>query len=115
MTYPEAIAYLESLDPLVWKLDLAPLVEMRSGFAYAQLDDRQDYVGVPYRDGTRFPRVFSLDARIIRDFKVSPKYTVRLSGTGTNLTNHFNPLAVHSNVADPRNGIFFDQLFDGDA
>jgi hypothetical protein len=91
----------------IWKLDLAPLVEFRSGFAYAQLDEMQNYAGVPYRDSTRFPHVLTVDARIARDFKVSPKYTVRLSGTVTNLTNHFNPLAVHNNIADPQSGIFF--------
>jgi hypothetical protein len=91
----------------IWKLDLAPLTEFRSGFPYAQLDEMQNYMGVPYRDPTRFPHYFSIDARLIRDFKVSPKYTVRLSGTVTNLTNHFNALAVHNNIADPQNGIFF--------
>jgi hypothetical protein len=32
---------------------------------------------------------------------------VRLSLSGFNLTNHFNPEAVHSNIADPLNGLFF--------
>jgi hypothetical protein len=32
---------------------------------------------------------------------------VRLSGTVHNLTNHFNPLEVHSNIADPQYGAFF--------
>jgi hypothetical protein len=91
----------------IWNLELAPLVEFRSGFPYAQTDALQQYVGVPFRDATRFPNYFSIDARLARDFKVSPKYTIRLSGTVTNLTNHFNALAVHGNVADPLNGIFF--------
>jgi hypothetical protein len=41
--------------------------------------------------------------------KVSPKYTVRLSVSGYNLTNHFNPEAFHNNVADPAYGLFFGQ------
>jgi hypothetical protein len=101
----------------LWDLDLAPLVEFRNGFAYAQIDSQQTYVGVPFRDSTRFPNYFSVDARIARDFKISPKYTVRLSGTGTNLTNHFNALAVHNNIADPQQGIFFGnyhRLYRGD-
>jgi hypothetical protein len=32
---------------------------------------------------------------------------VRLSVAGSNLTNRFNPLAVHNNVSDPRFGLFF--------
>ncbi|HEY3835531.1 MAG TPA: TonB-dependent receptor [Bryobacteraceae bacterium] len=90
-----------------WSLSMDPIVEYRNGFPYATFDVLQDYVGVPYNDKTRFPKFFSADARVMRDFKVSPKYSVRLSVTGFNLTNHFNALAIHNNVADPQYGIFF--------
>jgi hypothetical protein len=30
-----------------------------------------------------------------------------LSTRGLNLTNHFNPIAVHSNIGDPQFGTFF--------
>ena len=56
---------------------------------------------------TRYPNFFSADARMIKDFKVTPKYTVRLSLTAFNMTNHFNALDVHANTADPQYGIFF--------
>jgi hypothetical protein len=42
-----------------------------------------------------------------RDFQVSPKYGLRLSIRGLNPTNHFNPVAVHSNAGDPLFGTFF--------
>jgi hypothetical protein len=42
----------------------------------------------------------------MRDFKVR-KYTLRLSLSEFNITNHFNALAVHDNIADPQFGIFF--------
>ncbi len=64
----------------------------------------------PYSDQTRFRNFFSADARLMKDFKVTPKYSVRLSVTGFNLTNHFNPLAVHDNTADPHYGCVFRQL-----
>ncbi len=86
---------------------IQPIVEYRNGFPYAQLDLLQNYVGVPYRDSTRFPNFFSADARFIRDFKVNPKYTLRLSLTSFNMTNHFNALAIHSNINDPQSGGFF--------
>jgi hypothetical protein len=38
---------------------------------------------------------------------VNPKYAVRLSVSSFNLTNHFNPEAVHRNIADPAFGLFF--------
>ena len=64
-------------------------------------------MGIPFSDSTRFPFFFSADARLSKDFKVSPKYTLRLSLTALNITNHFNALAVHDNIADPQYGIFF--------
>ncbi len=90
-----------------WSLNLSPIVEYRNGFAYSAYNALQNYVGLPYSDSTRFPNFFSADARVSRDFKVTSKYTVRLSLSGFNLTNHFNALAIHSNVADPQYGVFF--------
>jgi len=90
-----------------WQLKILPTVEYRNGFAYAELDQLQSYSGAPYRDSTRLRNFFSADARVMRDFKVNPKYAVRLSLSGFNLTNHFNPLAIHSNIADPNYGVAF--------
>jgi len=80
-------------------------VEYRSGFPYVQTDAAQDYVGVP--NSLRFPRFLSVDSRVSKDIQVSSEYAVRLSVSAFNLTNHFNPEAVHSNVADPASGYFF--------
>jgi hypothetical protein len=91
----------------VWKLIALPIVEYRNGVPYARLDASQNYAGTPYLDSMRFPKLFSADARLLRDFKVRAKYTVRLSLTTFNITNHFNALAFHNNVADPDYGIFF--------
>jgi hypothetical protein len=82
-----------------------PSVEYRSGFPYAVTDAAQNYVGVPNQ--SRFPGFFSMDARVSKDFQVNPKYAVRLSVSGYNLTNHFNPEAFHNNAADPAYGLFF--------
>jgi hypothetical protein len=67
----------------------------------------QNYAGVPNQN--RFPNFFSADARVSKDFKVNPKYTLRFSVSGFNLTDHFNPEAFHNNVADPAYGMFFGQ------
>ncbi|MFL6448900.1 MAG: carboxypeptidase regulatory-like domain-containing protein [Bryobacteraceae bacterium] len=95
------------VDPHLQNFQIYPIVEYRNGFPYATFDALQRYVGMPYSAATRFPNFFSADARLSRDFKVNPKYTVRLSVTAFNLTNHFNALAVHSNTADPYYGTFF--------
>jgi hypothetical protein len=87
------------------KFRIAPVVEYRNGFPYFVTDAAQNYVGVPNQQ--RFPNFLSLDSRISKDIQVNPKYAVRLSVSSFNLTNHFNPEAVHANVADPALGFFF--------
>ncbi len=85
-----------------------PLVEYRTGFPYATVNALGDYVGTPFGDRSRYPSYFSADARILKDVPVKGgKYTLRFSWSGFNLTNHFNALDVHANIADPRYGIFF--------
>jgi hypothetical protein len=91
----------------IWGVAAVPIVEYRTGLPYAALDETQNYVGVPYSDQTRYPAFFSADARLVKDLKVSAKYALRLSLAGFNLTNHFNALAIHNNVADPQYGVFF--------
>ncbi len=106
---------------LPWKMRISPLVEWRTGLPYAAVDARQNYVGVPNADQTRFPNFFSFDARVTRDFKINKAvenvlrfkltdpYSVRVSVSGFNLTNHFNPPSLHNNLNDPQYGLFFGQ------
>ena len=89
------------------KMQLLPTVEYRNGLPYSRYDVLGNYVGVPNSSQTRFPTMFSLDARIMKDIQINPKYALRFSVSGMNLTNHFNALAVHSNIADPQYGNFF--------
>lgn len=95
------------LVQLPWGFRIAPLIEYRNGFPYAVTDAAQNWVGAPY--ASRFPAFLSVDSRISKDFRITPKYTVRLSVSSYNLTDHFNPEAVHGNVADPAYGSFFGQ------
>jgi hypothetical protein len=87
------------------KIRLSPLVEYRNGLPFSVTDPRQDYVGEV--NAKRFPRFFSFDARITKDFQLTPKYGLRVSLRGFNLTNHFNALDVHRNIGDPQFGQFF--------
>jgi carboxypeptidase family protein len=86
---------------------IAPVLEYRSGFPFLATDAVQNYAGVPYQN--RFPNFFSVDSRFSKDIKVNPKYTVRLSVSGFNLSDHFNPEALHTNIADPAYGFLFGQ------
>jgi hypothetical protein len=92
---------------LPWKIGLNPIVEYRSGFPYAVTDAAQAYVGIANQN--RFPNFLSADARVSKDLQVNPKYSLRFSISGFNLTDHFNPEAFHSNLSDPAYGIFFGQ------
>ena len=105
---------------LPWKLTLSPVVDIRTGLPYSNLDALQNYVGVP--NSLRFPTFFSLDARIYREFPLrlpfmerSSKRKIRLGVYTVNLTNHRNPLDVYSNVQSPFFGQFtgFQHRVDG--
>jgi hypothetical protein len=88
------------------KFTVIPRIELRNGFPYQTTDVFQQFVAMTGAQ-SRFPRYFSLDIRVSKDIKIGKKHAIRLSGTVLNLTNHFNPLEVHSNLADPAYGAFF--------
>jgi len=84
---------------------IAPVIEARNGFTYNVIDAYREYADTPGKN--RYPLFLSVDARLSKDIKVNPKYSVRLSLSGFNLTNHFNPEAVHNNIDDPSFAYFF--------
>lgn len=86
-------------------INLMPHIELRNGFPYQSTNVLQQYL-VAGGPQSRFPRYFSLDMRVSKDFQIG-KHAIRISGTVLNLTNHVNPLEVHSNIADPLYGAFF--------
>jgi hypothetical protein len=114
---PDARTFLPGDAPhrfLAWgvlafprKVRLMPKIEYRSGFPWSPLNQAQQYVGIP--DRSRFPNSFSVDARVTKDIKVTNKYTARFGVSGSNLTNHFNPISVHANTGDPLYGLFFGE------
>jgi hypothetical protein len=84
---------------------ISPVIEARNGFTYSVIDAYRAYADTPGKP--RYPTFFSVDARVSKDIKVNPKYSVRLSVSSFNLTNHFNPEAVRNNIGDPSFGYFF--------
>src|SRR5499426_2153761 len=90
---------------LPWKMRYAPILEYRNGLPFSTIDSSQSFVGEV--NSERFPNFLSFDSRVSKDFQVSPKYAVRFSLSGINLTNHFNPLDIRRNNADPQFGQFF--------
>jgi hypothetical protein len=87
----------------VWKIEAGPVIDWHSGFPYSFLDQYQDYAGIP--NSQRFPRFFSLDLKLGKEFGLPLPFIrhQRFRGALTvfNLTNHFNPRDVYNNVTSP--------------
>jgi hypothetical protein len=86
---------------LPYGLTLSPVVEWRSGFPYSVLQEDQSYLGKA--NSARYPAFLSIDAQITKDFRIK-KYDITAGVKITNLTNHYNPRNVISNIASPRYG-----------
>lgn len=89
------------------KIQLNPHIEWRNGFPYQPVNVLQQYLAAGAGPQYRFPRYFSLDLLVSKDFQITKKHAIRISIPMRNLTNHFNALEVHSNIADPQYGTFF--------
>ena len=92
---------------LPWRMHIWPRVEYRNGFTWQPVDQYQNYISLEGGPQPRYPRYFTADLRIARDFNVGSKHAVRLSVTFRNLTDHTNALQVHNNTSDPLYGTFF--------
>jgi hypothetical protein len=88
--------------------DLAPVIEMRSGFPWSAVNELQEFVGPRNRSG-RLPRVHTLDFSLSRPWHV---WKYRFRG-GIKVYNAFGSSAqrdVQSNTASPSFGQFFNPL-----
>ncbi|MGI9035312.1 MAG: TonB-dependent receptor [Pyrinomonadaceae bacterium] len=90
------------------KINVSPILEWRNGFPFSIVDQNQNFIGTRNASNQRFPKFFSLDAEISKDFQVTKKYAVRLSLKGFNLTDHFNPRNVRNNLGDSQFGSFIN-------
>ena len=75
---------------------------------YSVRDAEQNLIGRRNSSQTRFARFVALDVEFAKEFQITKRYGVRLSVSGFNLTNHFNPRDVRANVADLHFGEFFN-------
>ena len=84
------------------------MIDYHSGLPYALVDVRQDYVGQP--NTRRFPRFFSLDHKLSKEFHLPlpwlKRHVIRGALTIMNLTDHANPRDVFNNVSSPYFGQF---------
>jgi len=92
-----------------WKVTIAPLFDIHSGFPYSAYDVLQNYVGVP--NSQRFPTFFSTDLKVTKDFRISflpwvRNHILRGAFAVYNVTDHSNPRDVYSDIASPYFGHF---------
>jgi hypothetical protein len=86
-----------------------PAFEIRSGFPFSFVNDRLDFVGA--RNQARFPAFLSLDATVLKGFKIP--FLDKKARAGVvifNITNHFNPRDVQNNTGSLHIGQFFNSL-----
>src|SRR5262249_13224403 len=86
-----------------------PAFEARSGFPYSFVNDRLNFVGI--RNRARFPMFMSLDATVLKRFKIP--FLDKEARAGViifNITNHFNPRDVQNNITSPYLGQFYNSL-----
>lgn len=93
---------------LPFRFTALPVVDWRSGFPFSTVDENQNYVG--QRNGAgRYPNFFSLDMQVMREVTIpfgGRKFGGRIGIKVFNITNHFNPRDVQSNIASGEFGRF---------
>jgi hypothetical protein len=90
------------------KWDIAPLLELRSGFPWSDVNEFQDFVGPRNRAG-RLPVVRTLDFTLTRPFRFK-SYRLR---AGVKMYNVFGASAdrdVQNNITSPDYGTFFNPI-----
>jgi outer membrane receptor protein involved in Fe transport len=81
-----------------WKLVLAPVYDLHTGFPYSVQDEYREYVGP--RDARRFPQFSSFDFQVSRNVAIpmgsERRVKARVGLAVFNLFNHFNPRDVQT-------------------
>ena len=90
------------------KWDIAPVIEIRSGFPWSAVNEFQDFVG-PRNQSGRLPKVRTIDFALSRPWQVR-KYRFRAGLRVYNLLGASAQRDVQSNLASPDFGRFFNPL-----
>ncbi len=125
-TYPNSILRPNQFGPLAydvpnrflfwgtiglpWKLEYAPLLELRQGFPFSKWDGDLNFVG-PRNQAGRFPFFYAWDFLIQRPWKIPvhhKTYTVYTGMRIFNVTAHDNPRDVQQNITSPLFGHTFN-------
>ena len=99
------IAWGEIAAP--WKLTVAPVLDIHTGFPYSNIDQFRSFVGP--RNELRFPRFVSTDLQVLRRIPLPIKEKHARVGFGVyNIFNRFNPRDVQNDLDSLRYGQYFN-------
>jgi hypothetical protein len=90
------------------KWDVAPVLELRSGFPWSAVNEFQDFVGVRSRAG-RLPFVRTFDVAVTRPLRFK-KYTFRAGIRAFNLFGASADRDVQTNTTSPNFGRFYNPI-----
>ena len=93
-----------------YKITVAPVLEVRSGFPYSVVDEDLRFVGQRNRAG-RFPTFASMDVQVLKSIKVPMLHKSGQVGIRIfNITNHHNPRDIQNNLAATDFGAFSNSI-----
>jgi len=95
-----------------WKITLAPVVDVHTGFPYSVVDEERNFIGARNRAG-RFPRFTSADVQATKEITLpfrGRKYKAHVGVRVFNLFNHYSPRDLQSNAASYRYGTFLNSV-----
>ena len=95
-----------------WKLTIAPVYDIHTGFPYSVQNEYREYVGP--RSSKRFPRFSSADLQITRPFTMhvgDRNFRVRAGGSVSNAFNHDNPRDVQNDLDSSNYGSFYNDAW----
>jgi hypothetical protein len=95
-----------------WKLTIAPVYDIHTGFPYSVQNEYREYVGP--RSSERFPRFSSADVQITRPFAMhirDKELNLRVGGTALNVFNHDNPRDVQNDLDSSSFGSFYNDAW----
>ncbi len=95
-----------------WKITLAPVLDVHTGFPYSVVNDARDFVGARNQAG-RFPRFSSTDLQATKEITLpfrGRKYKAHIGVRIFNLFNHYNPRDLQFNEASYRYGAFLNSV-----
>jgi hypothetical protein len=91
----------------------SPVLDIRTGFPFSPIDEEQDFVGLRNSDDVRFPRFASLDLQVTKGIVLpifGKKRKTKIGVKIFNITNHFNPRDVQSNIDSVSFGAFSNSV-----